>query len=100
LPQTVVVVLVLVVGQNAVAPHADHLREGMLDKRLMARIIQGPGKLSGQPDPLVELPDRQQAGVAGHLGLDRLDDHRLAGKEIECLFPNRLYNHLQPPSCS
>ena len=81
--QHVVVVLVGVVGQDAIDPHADHFGKGVLGGILPARVVQGRGELCGQADPLVELADRQQARVTGQLGRFRADDHCLLGEEVQ-----------------
>ena len=99
----VVVVLVGVVGQDAVDPHADHFQKGMRARLGVAGVVEGGGKLSGQAELLVQLPDRQQPRVAGQLSLLRLDDNGLTIEEIERHLPIRLYNHpwasLERTSC-
>ena len=52
-------------------------------RRLVTGVVEGGGKLSGQAELFVQLPDRQQAGVAGQLSLLRLDDDGLMIEEIE-----------------
>jgi hypothetical protein len=78
--QGVVVVLVLVTGQDAEDTGADHFREGVLGQLRIAGVVQRRGELSGQPDAFVELPQRQQAGVGGERGVGHLD---LDGQRLE-----------------
>ena len=82
-PQDIVVVLIGVIGENAVQPHPRHFGEGMVHVRGMAGIVQGRDELCGESDSLVELPNRQQSGIAGQLGVRRLDNDRLTRKKIE-----------------
>ena len=63
----------------------------------VAGVIEGGRKLGGQAELLVQLPDRQEAGVAGQLCLLRFNDNRLMIEEIERHLPIRLYDHLGPP---
>jgi hypothetical protein len=70
----VVVVLVLVTGEDAVDPGPDHLQKGVLREVGVAAVVQGVGEGPGEPDSLVELADGQQSGVTGQLALGRLDD--------------------------
>ena len=86
----VVVVLVGIVGQDAVDPHADHLQKRMGADVRVAGIIEGGRELGGQAELLVQLPDRQQPGVAGQLCLLRFNDDRLMIEEIERHLPIRL----------
>ena len=72
--QRVVVVLVLVAGQDAVNARPDHLQERVLGEVRVTRIVQGRGEGPGEPDALIELADGEQPGVAGQLTGRRLDD--------------------------
>jgi hypothetical protein len=63
--QGVVVVLVLGPGQDAVDPGPDHLQEGVLGKVGAVGVVQGVREGPGEADPVVELADGQQTGVAG-----------------------------------
>ena len=67
-PQGVVVVLVLVIGEDAVDPLPDHAQERLLGERRIASVVEGGGELFGEPDLLIELPDREEPGVAGQRG--------------------------------
>ena len=82
-PQHVVVVLVGVVGEDAVDPHPGHLQEGMIDVADVPPIGQGFGKLPRQPQPLVQLAERQQPGIAGNLGRRGLYHNRPRAEKIE-----------------
>jgi hypothetical protein len=65
--QGVVVILVLVAGQDAVHAGSDHLQERVLGEVRGTVIVQGLGESPGQPDALIELADREEPGVAGEL---------------------------------
>src|SRR5262249_37694014 len=92
----IVVVLVLVAGQNAVDAGADHFQQGMLDERGGAGVIEGIGEGLRESDALIELADREQPGIAGELTGRRLDDERGA-EEVERLGPGRWYTHRLSP---
>jgi hypothetical protein len=80
----VVVVLVLVAGQDAVDAGPDQLQEGVLGEVRVAGAVQGVAEGPGEPDAVIELADRQQPGVAGELARRRLDDERRAEKSRTC----------------
>ena len=82
-PQRVVVVLILVVGQDAVDPLPNHGQQRVLDEGGIPPVLEGGGELLGEPDPLVELADRQQPGVTRERGGRKLDLDRPRGEEIE-----------------
>ena len=63
--QGVVVVLVLVVGEDAVDALADHAEQGLLGERRVAYVVECGGELLGEADLRVVLPDRDEPGVAG-----------------------------------
>src|SRR6266545_4477325 len=62
--QGVVVVLVLVAGEDAVDAAANHLQEGVFGE---VGVVEGVGEGPGEPDALIRLADGEQAGVAGEL---------------------------------
>src|SRR5262249_28217484 len=76
----VVVVLVLVAGQDAVD----------------AGIIEGAREGPGEPSALIELADGEQPGVAGQLARRQLEDERRT-EEVEDLWPGEWYTHRLPP---
>ncbi len=82
-PQRVVVVLILVVGQDAIdsLPHHGQLR--VLDEGGIATVLESGGKLLGEPDLLVELANRQQSGIRRQRGGRKLDIDWPRGVEIE-----------------
>ena len=82
----VVVVLVLVAGEDAIDPGPDHLQEAVLGQVGIAAVVQAVGQGPGEPDVLVELADREQPGIAGELAGRRFDDERRAEK-VEDLGP-------------
>ena len=90
------VVLVLVAGQGAVDPAADHLQERVLGQFTVAGVVEGLGEGPGKADALVELADGEQPGVAGELAWGRLDYDRRA-EEIEALLPGRRYTDRRSP---
>jgi hypothetical protein len=55
----VMVILVLVAGQDAVDAGPDHLQERVLGEVGVARVVQRRGEPSGQADAFVELPQGQ-----------------------------------------
>ena len=95
--QHVVVVLVGVVGEDAVHPHSGHLQEGMIDVADMSPVRQGFGKLPCQTDPLVELAERQQPGIAGNLFRRGHYHNRFGCGKIKRQLKSGLRNHLVPP---
>ena len=91
------VVLVGVVGEDAVHPHAGHLQKGMIDAAPAPPVGRALGKLSGEPDPLVELAERQQPGIAGNLNRRGHYHNRLRCEKIKSQLKRSLRNHLVPP---
>jgi hypothetical protein len=91
----VMVVLVLVAGQDAEDTGPDHLQEGVLRKVGVAGVVEGVGESPGEPDALVELAEGEQPGVAGQLSRRRLDDERRA-EEVQDLRPGEWYTHRLP----
>jgi hypothetical protein len=94
--QGVVVILVLVVGQDAVDAAAHHLQEGMLREAGGAGVVEGGGEGLGESDAVVELADGQQTGVTGKLARRGLDHERRA-EEVEDLGPPGWYTPSMPP---
>jgi hypothetical protein len=82
-----VAVLVLEASEDAEDTGADHLQEAVLRDVGVAGGAQISSKCLCEPEALVELPDREQAGVAGQLARRRLDDERRA-EEVEDLEPD------------
>jgi hypothetical protein len=82
----VVVVVVLIAGQDAVDARADHLQERVLGKVRVAGVVEGFGKGPRQADALVESADGEQPGVAGESARRRLDDE-LRAEEVKDLGP-------------
>ncbi len=80
--QRVVVVLVLVVGQDAVDPLPDQRPIRMPDIP-GSGVGQRVGEGLRQGDRLIELADRQESGVAGELRPGDLDFDRFSVEEIE-----------------
>ncbi len=59
------IVLVLVIGEDAVDPLADHAQHGLARERRIAAVVEGVGELLGESDSVVELPHREEPGIAG-----------------------------------
>ncbi len=94
--QHVVVVLVGVVGEDAVHPHSGHLQKGMIDVADVPPIRQALGKLPCQPDPFVKLSERQQPGIAGDLFRRGHYHNRLGCGKIKRQLKSSLRNHCVP----
>jgi hypothetical protein len=62
--------------------------------------MEDAGERLGQADAFIELPDRQQAGVAGQLGCGGLNDDRQIVEKGEGPLNRSLYTHPWPPSAS
>ena len=84
------VILIRVVGQNAVHPHADHFHERVIDVAGVSRIRQRLGKLKRKPKLLVELPQRQKPRIAGNLFRRELYHNRLRCEKIKPKRKSRL----------
>ena len=80
--ERVVIVLVLVVGDDAIHPLPDHRQIGVQNSA-PARILQRGGKPLGQSNRLIKLPDRQQPRIARQLSLRDLHFDRLPRQKIE-----------------
>jgi hypothetical protein len=78
-----VVVLVLVVGQDAIDSLPNHGEQGLLDKDRIAPVFQRRAELLGKPNPLIELSDGQQPGISGHRGRGKFDVNWPRREEIE-----------------
>src|SRR5262245_57046800 len=65
----IVVVLVLVVAEDAVDAGADHVQEGVVDLVGIAAIVAGGGESMGQTDVVIELAHRE--GPASLVRADR-----------------------------
>ena len=61
------VILVLVVGEDAKDAGADHRQEGVLDAVGVAGVVPGVDEGQGEPDMLVERSDGQQPDVVAEL---------------------------------
>jgi hypothetical protein len=80
-PQLVVVVAVLVAGDDAEHALADHGQQRL--HAVGQRVGQARGQPLGEPPPLVELPHGQQAGVGRDLPDVLLDNHGRIGEKVE-----------------
>ena len=80
------VVLVLVIGEDAIDPLPDHAQERLRGESRVAAVVEGGRELFGEPEDLVELSDRQESGIAGEgivgdLDLDGPRGQKIEGKE-------------------
>lgn len=91
----VVVVLVFVIGEEAVQALADHAHQGVPGERRIASVLEGIGKLLREADLFVELADGEEPGVAGESGLGDLEDDRFGAWEIEDKRKDRLSTHVE-----
>ena len=91
----ILVVLVLVVGEDAVDAGADHVQEGVVDLVGIAADIEGCGESMGQTDVGIELAHQEGSRIAGTSRSRRLDEDGQA-KEIEAVSLDRLYPHSWP----
>jgi hypothetical protein len=91
----IVVVLVLVVGEDAVDAGADHVQEGVVDLVRIAAVVEGGGEGMGQTDVGIELAHREGSRIAGKSRSRRLDEDGQA-KEIEAVSLDRLDTHGWP----
>ena len=89
------VVLVLVVGEDAVDAGADHVQEGVVDLVRIAAVVEGGGEGMGQTDVGIELAHQEGTRIAGTSRSRRLDEDGQA-KEIEAVSLDRLYPHSWP----
>ena len=80
--ESVVIVLGLVVGQNALDPLKDH-RQVRVQHLASACVAQCRRKPRGPSNRLIKLPDRQQPRLARQLRLRNLDFDRSLRREIE-----------------
>jgi hypothetical protein len=69
----------------------------MIDVADVPPIRQGFGKLPRQSDPLVELAERQQPGIAGNLVRRGHYHNRLGCEKIKRQLKSSLRNYLVPP---
>ena len=72
------IVLVFVIRENAVDARAGHFEECVIATPASTWVIESLSKLPRQTDLLVELPQRQESGIAGQLGLRRFDSDDLS----------------------
>jgi hypothetical protein len=81
----IVVVLVLVAGQDAVDAGTDHLQEAVLGQVGVPGIVESGGEGPGQANAVVELAEGEQPG-SGQLARRWLDDERRT-EEVQDLRP-------------
>ena len=95
--QHVVIVLVGVVGEDAVDSHTNHFQIGMLDIARIPPIDECFGELFCESEHFVELSEWKQSGVAGNLFF-RWHYHNLLGcAKIKFKLKSSLRNHCVPP---
>ena len=91
------IVLVDVVGEDAIDARARHLQKGMAEELGMTRVVEHRREGFCQADPFVEFADRQQPCNRGQLGRRGLDDDRKIVEKREDPLYRRLYTHRWPP---
>src|SRR5205807_475885 len=85
-------------GEDAVDARADHFEEGVLDEVGIAGVVEDVGEGLGESEALIELPEGEQAGIAGELSGGGFDEEGQVA-EIEGGLPGRLYTHGRSPWC-
>ena len=81
--QGVVVVLILVIGEDAIDPLPHHGGERLSDEGGDAGVIERGGELIGEADLLVELPHGKESGIARDRGGRDFDLDGARREEIE-----------------
>ena len=89
-PERVVVILVLVIGQDAVDPLPDHGQQRVPGESGVPPVIECGGELLGEADLLVELTKHQESGITGERRGGELELNRPRWEEIECRSGDRL----------
>ena len=74
--QGVMVVLVLVVGEDAIDSLSHHAQQRMPSKKLVSTVLKRCSELFGKPDMVIKLPDGQEAAVARERRWRNLDVNR------------------------
>ena len=77
--QRFVVILILVIGEDAVNPLADHGNKAVSGEVRVTTIVESLGDLPGESDLFVELAHRNQATITGEGFVGDLDNHRFMG---------------------
>src|SRR5262249_23746912 len=90
--QGIVVILVLVAGEDAVQAGAEHLQARVLNQAGVAGVVDGRGELGGEAEALIELADGEQPGIGGEQGRGGSNGDRQAGKS-QRLGRRRVYTH-------
>ncbi|HVA49562.1 MAG TPA: hypothetical protein VNH11_24560 [Pirellulales bacterium] len=96
-PQSVVIVLVRVIRQDAVDPHPDHLQKRVVHLNRGADIRERVGEPASEPDLLIELTKRQKSRVRRQLPGCGLNHDGLGTEKIEGNLEDRLLIHYMPP---
>src|SRR5580692_7550547 len=91
----VVIVLVLIVGEDAIDARACHFKEGVRYQFEIAGVVQGLSELLGEVQTLVELAEGEQPRIASQQGSGRLNDDGQIIQKREGSLPRRLYTHEQ-----
>jgi hypothetical protein len=58
-----VIVLILVVGQNAVDSLPNHGQQWLLDERGVSSVFKGISELFSEPDPFIKLTNGEETGI-------------------------------------
>src|SRR4051794_31690144 len=78
--QGVAVVRVRVAGRDQQHAEADHLGHGVVDPPRGSRILDAAGQALRDPEPALDVRQRQHPGVRGQSASVERDPHRLAGE--------------------
>ena len=98
-PQEIMIILIRIVSDDPEDPHPHHFQKRMLDKRLMARIIESPSELLRMTQPLIQLANRQKPRITRQCARRRLDNNGFFTQKREAFLKRSLYTHNKPPGC-
>jgi hypothetical protein len=98
MPERVVIVLVLIAGEDAVHPLSHHRQQRV--GRLPAAVHERRCELLRHSDPLVELADDEQSRIRGEPPGGVLNNDRFLREKPETFRPDSLYTHAKPPAAS
>jgi hypothetical protein len=92
-----VIVLIDVVGEDAIHAGACEFEQSVFDEVRVAAIVEDTGELMRETEVFIELPEGEQAGIGAEAGRGGLDDDGAGVEKSEAGLPSRLYNHRGPP---
>jgi len=95
-----VVVLIDVVGDDAVNARAGHFEERVVDEIGIPRIVESLGEELGPADAVIKFTDGQESRVARKIGWRDVGDNGNFAEKIESGLECSLYTHNAPPFAS